>query len=273
MYTEVRKPRLSFVKEETGLSAGFIQQAEDKVLWMYKQYRKNHDKWEWLLSKAKEGTRWYRKLKEREPSVPDPAKSNKKVPTPFDYRTGDLQKTDDLDLTRWIGHISTLRKGETIDILLNPSDWHEEQLEKAEKIKTFEIVHHPERGCEYMVHISCEYQSDTVRTGSVCGVDLGIKRDLSAVLIDDDGVEQFTIMQTDKSERLKELDDRIAHLRREEKYDVLKKLRDKRERVAEDYDRKLAKQFAELLPDGTTVFFGIFEESNSSYRWNSKEFQ
>ena len=43
---------------------------------------------------------------------------------------------------------------------------------------------------------------------------------------------------------------------REEKYEVLKKLRNKRERVAEDYDRKLAKQFVELLPDGTTVFFG-----------------
>jgi len=245
-----------YVREETGLSAGFIQQAEDKVLWMYKQYRRSHDKWEWVLSKAKEGTRWYRKLEEREPSVPNPKKNNSKVPTPFDDRTGEVQRTGDLDLTEWVAHISTLNKGETIDVLLNPSDWHEEQLEEAKNLKTFEIVHHPERECEYMVHIVCEYQSDTVQTGSVCGVDLGIKRDLSAVLIDDNCVEQFTILQNDKSERLKELDDRIAHLRREEKYEVLKKLRNKRERVAEDYDRKLAKQFAELLPDGTTVFFG-----------------
>ncbi|WGI17280.1 zinc ribbon domain-containing protein [Methanonatronarchaeum sp. AMET-Sl] len=245
-----------YVREETGLSAGFIQQAEDKVLWMYKQYKKSHDKWEWALSNATEGTRWYKKLEEREPSVPDPKKSLKKIPTPFDNRTGEVQKTDKLDLTEWVAHISTLKKGETIDILLNPSDWHKEQLEEAEEIKTFEIVHHPERECEYIVHIVCKYKSDTVRTGSVCGVDLGIKRDLSAVLIDDNGVEQFTILQNDKSERLKELDDRISHLRREEKYEVLKKLRNKRERVAEDYDRKMAKQFAELLPDGTTVFFG-----------------
>ncbi|MFP4050384.1 MAG: zinc ribbon domain-containing protein [Thermoplasmata archaeon] len=245
-----------FVREETGLSTGFIQQAEDKVLWMYKQYRKSHDKWEWALNNATEGTRWYRKLEEREPSVPDPKKNNSKVPTPFDYRTGEVQKTDELDLTEWVVHISTLKKGETIDVLLNPSDWHKEQLEEAKKIKTFEIVHHPERECEYMVHISCEYKSDSVQTGSVCGVDLGIKRDLSAVLIDDDGVEQFTILQNDKSEQLKELDNRISHLRREKNYNVLKKLRNKRERVAEDYDRKIAKQFAELLPDGTTVFFG-----------------
>ncbi len=245
-----------YVKEKTDLSAGLIQQAEDKVLWMYKQYKESHDKWEWLLSKAKEGTRWYRRLKQREPSVPNLKKSNSKVPTPFDNRTGEVQRTDDLDLTDWVVHISTLKKGDTIDILLNPSNWHEEQLEEAEKLKTFEIVHHPERECEYMIHIVCEYKSDTVQTGSVCGVDLGIKRDLSAVLIDDNGLEQFTIIQNDKSERLKELDDRIAHLRREEKYNALKKLCNKRERVAEDYDRKLAKQFAELLPDGTTVFFG-----------------
>ena len=245
------------------------------------------------MSNAREGTRWYRKLKEREPSVPDLKKTLKKIPTPFDYRTGEVQKTEELDLTEWIVHISTLKKGETIDVLLNPSDWHEEQLEEAKEIKTFEIVHHPERGCEYMVHISCEFETQTARTRSVCGVDLGIKRDLSAVLIDDDGIKQFSVLQTGKSERLKELDDRIAHLRltgkspfscgteefvpnssnREEKYKALKRLRNKRERVAEDYDRKLAKEFAGSVPDGTAVFFGIFEESNSSYRWNSKEFQ
>lgn len=252
---EVRKFS-EHVREETGLSAGFIQQAEDKVLWMYKQYRRNHDKWEWVLSKAKGGTRWYRKLKEREPSAPDPKRSNRKVPTPFDYRTGKVQRTDVLDLTEWIIHISTLNKGETIDILLNPSDWHRKQLEEADKIKTFEIVHHPERDCKYMVHIACEYEVQSAPIKRVCGVDLGIKRDLSAVLIDDNGIKQFNIIHNNKSERLKKLDDRISHLRREEKYEVLKKLRNKRKRVAEDYDRKLAKQFADMIPDGTTVFFG-----------------
>ena len=258
------------VKEETGLSAGFIQQAEDKVLWMYRQYKKEHDKWEWLMKKAKEGTRWYRKLQNREPSLPNPDRSNKKIPTPFDYRTGQVQQTEDLDLTEMVVHISTLKKGETIDVLLNPSDWHKEQLEEAEEIKTFEIVQHPERVCEYMVHISCKFETRTTRTRAVCGVDLGIKRDLSAVLIDDKGVKQFNIIQNEKSERLEELDDRIAHLRREEKYEVLKKLRNKRVRVAGEYDRKLAKQFAESIPDGTAVFFGNPKEIlYNKYRGNA----
>lgn len=257
------------VKKETGLSAGFIQQAEDKVLWMYRQHKKEHSKWEWLMEKAREGTRWHRKLKSREPSVPNPDKSNKKIPTPFDYRTGQVQQTEDLDLTEMIVHISTLKKGETIDVLLNPSDWHKEQLEEAEEIKTFEIVQHPERGCEYMVHISCKFETQTAHTRVVCGVDLGIKRDLSAVLIDDDGMKQFTIIRNKKSERLEELDDRISHLRREEKYEVLKKLRNKRVKVAEDYDSKLAKQFAELIPGGTVVFFGNPKEIRyHKYRGN-----
>ena len=63
------------VKEETDLSAGFVQQAEDKVLWVYKQYKRSHDKWEWAMDNAREGTRWYRKLEERELSVPNPEKS------------------------------------------------------------------------------------------------------------------------------------------------------------------------------------------------------
>ncbi len=208
------------------------------------------------MKNAREGTRWYRKLKQREPGVPDPKKRNKKISTFFDYRTGKIQRTENLDLTDWLMHISTLRKRETIDVLLNPSDWHEEQLEMADEIKSFEIVHHPERDCKYMVHITCEYEVQTVRTTHVCGVDLGIKRDLSAVLIDEAGIERFNILRTCKSERLKELDDRISHLRREEKYSVLKKLRNKRKNITEDYDRKLAKEFARSVPDSTIVFFG-----------------
>ncbi len=245
-----------YLEKKTGLSTGFIQQVEDKVLWMYKQYKRNHEKWERAMRNAREGSRWYRKLKQREPGVPDPKKHDKKISTFFDYRTGKIQRTESLDLTDWVMHISTLRKRETIDVLLNPSEWHEEQIEKADEIKSFEIVHHPERYCKYVVHITYEYEVQTVRTTHVCGVDLGIKRDLSAVLIDEDGVERFNILRTCKSERLKELDDRISHLRREEKYSVLKKLRNKRKNVTEYFDRKLAKQFAESIPDGTIVFFG-----------------
>ncbi len=35
-----------FLEEKTSLSTGFIQQVEDKVLWMYKQYKRSHEKWE-----------------------------------------------------------------------------------------------------------------------------------------------------------------------------------------------------------------------------------
>ena len=50
------------VKDETGLSAGFVQQARDKALWMWGSYRKLHEKWKWVISKAKKRTKWYEKL-------------------------------------------------------------------------------------------------------------------------------------------------------------------------------------------------------------------
>ena len=48
----------------------------------------------------------------------------------------------------------------------------------------------------------------------------------------------------DKWLRIRELDNRVSHLRRLKKWRALKKLRHKRRNVAEDYDRKLAKEFA-----------------------------
>lgn len=230
----------------TGLSAGFVQQVEDKVLWAWKQYAKAHERWERLMLKAGDGSQWREKLEKREPSYPFTSGNSKKkkIPIRLDERTGDVQEAD-LELTDWVAHISTLRKGETVDILLNPSDWHEKQLEEAEEIKSFEIVWHFERD-KFMIHITCEYQAPPSNREGVVGVDLGVVRPLSAVLMGEEGFRGFEILRSEKRERLQELNDRISHLRRLEKWEALKKLRHKRRRVAEDYDRKLAKRFAQM---------------------------
>ena len=96
------------IQQKTKLSLAFVQQARDKALWMYKQYKEQHQKWEWLLSKAK--GKWYHKLKKREPSKPCTSKRSrlKKIPTRFDYRTGKIEKAN-LKLTKWVIRISTLR--------------------------------------------------------------------------------------------------------------------------------------------------------------------
>ncbi|MCW3991435.1 MAG: hypothetical protein NWE79_01910 [Candidatus Bathyarchaeota archaeon] len=228
------------VREKTGLSSGFIQQAEDKTLWMWRSYDELHREWRKMLNRAKQGTRWHRKLMKRKPSKPCSSKHSKlkKPPTRFDVRTGEIQ-TASLALTGWVVHISTLKKGETMDVLLNPSEWHEKMLEKAEKIRSFEIV---KRDGKYFIHVLCEYRTSFSPARGVAGVDLGLKRPLSAVLVDEGF--HFKILHSGKEERLRPLNDRISHLRRLEKWNVLKKLRHRRRNVAEHHDRMLAKAFA-----------------------------
>lgn len=78
----------------------------------------------------------------------------------------------------------------------------------------------------------------------VAGVDLGLKRPLSAVLVDEGF--HFKILHSGKEERLRSFNGRISHLRRLEKWEVLKRLRHKRRNVAEHRDRMLAKEFAKV---------------------------
>jgi len=111
-----------YVQEKTGLSAGFIQQAEDKALWMWLSYYQLHKVWRYQLMNATKGTKRYNKILKREPSEPCASSRSKinKVPIFFDERTGELQEAS-LVLTKWLIRISTLKKGERINVLLNPS--------------------------------------------------------------------------------------------------------------------------------------------------------
>ncbi len=252
-------PYESEVQEKTKLSAGFVQQARDKALWTREQDKESHKEWERKLEKAKEGTKWYKKLKEREPSKPFTSKRSKqkKIPVRFDYRTGSLEEAD-LALTDSVIRISTLKKGERIVILLNPGEYHKKKLKKADKICSFELVHHPERGCKYMVHVTYEYDIKTRSVDWIRGVDLGVLRGLASVKLPWTR-KNFSIRKTDKLAEIKELNDRIAHSRRLEKYEALKKLRKRRSNLTKDYDRKLAKEFAEHT-DGEIVIVGDPQE-------------
>ena len=114
--------------EDKVLSAGFIQQCEDKVLWSWKSYKALYSDWERKLAyhqeklltlddekKRARKEQYIQKLLEREPSPPG---FPDKTPCRLDPRTGKIQKSRVKLTTYWI-HLSTLRKGATIDIPLN----------------------------------------------------------------------------------------------------------------------------------------------------------
>jgi len=249
------------VTTEVNLSSGFIQQAEDKVLWMYRQYQRAYKTWKRKISKAKKGTKWYDKLLKREPSRPCTSERSRlrKIPIRLDYRTGNVKEVD-LKLTNLIAEVSTLRKHERMALLLNPSQYHTKELNSGE-IKDFELV---KKGKKYYAHISVKYGVPTQPIQTIQGVDLGIRRDITSVRLPLTPANFQIVRRAEKRSELKKLNDRVSHLRRKERWEVLKKLRNKRGNVAEDHDRKLAKEFAATCHNSLVV---VGNPEYISYNW------
>ena len=121
--------RASDVVNMAGLSSGYVQQCEDKVLWSWKSYKALHSDWERKLAyhqeklltiddekKRARKEQYTQKLLGREPSIPA---FKDKTPCRIDPRTGKIQESSVKLTTHWV-HLSTLRKGVTIDVPLNP---------------------------------------------------------------------------------------------------------------------------------------------------------
>ena len=80
--------RNSDVVEKTGLSAGFIDQCVDKVIWSWKSHKKLHKAWAKQVERVEQTgkDKWLAKLKKREPSPP--AFDSHKISCQIDVRTG-----------------------------------------------------------------------------------------------------------------------------------------------------------------------------------------
>ncbi len=115
------------------------------------------------------------KLLKREPRKPS---FEKKTPCRFDYRTGKVEMGKGKLSPLWI-HISTLEKRKTIDIPLNPSQYHLNQLKDA-KINDFEIIKH---GKKYYIHITITKVIEDKPISSIGGIDQGLNRTVAVVLL------------------------------------------------------------------------------------------
>lgn len=155
----------SDVVAKSKLSAGFVDQCIDKVLWTWRSYRALHKDWEYSYQRAidrlesarddkekEKAKTLMRKLENREPRTP---RFEEKTSCRFDYRTGTIERGENTFLL-WM-HVSTLKKGTMMDIPLNPSAWHLRQLEGVE-VNNFEII---KSGKKYYAHISITRRVDT----------------------------------------------------------------------------------------------------------------
>ena len=259
------------VREQTGLNAAFAQCCADTALWMWKSYWKLHSEWEKKVAGAQRecNERWLCKLMKREPQPPFSNGLKHKIPIWFDYRIGSLEHSE-IKLSPRVIRISTLKRGERITILLNPAKYHLSLLERGE-IKSFQIV---KREGKFYAHVKVEYEVQDQPVRAVRGVDLGVRRSTATVLLRSDQSlrrDGFSVIRDgEKAHRLSELSKKVAKLQQLKKWEALKRMRNKRRRVAEYYDRLTAKRIAEIS-SGCIVAIGYPKGIKyENYRGNGK---
>jgi len=221
------------IAQKTKLSSAFIQQSKDQAIWMYKGYRKLHQKWENKCKYAKD--KYLQKLLKREPSFPQ---QSKKAVVRLDYRTASIKKLNLSMSNLWL-NLSTLKKRSRILIPLNPSQYHLNQLGK---IIDCELV----RKDKYYLHVTCEYHTSRQSMKNIRSIDLGINRSVTTVLQTPVENQIKILKEKEKKNRIERLDNLIAKLQNKENYKKLKQIREKRKNFIEDQERKLAKYIATI---------------------------
>lgn len=261
-----RKDLAEYEKEiakKTKLSSGFVQQCKDKAIWVNRSYNRLHKSWkarlkrsEAKLKKSKKHERYHLKLLKREPSKPF-SKSTKKMSSRLDNRTCDLRtnlqlKGPLIKATKeqknisllWL-NVSTLKKGDRMMIPLNPSVYHINELNKANKIIDCELV---KKKHKWYVHVTCEYEITFLSIDKIRAIDLGIARSMTTVLLslDKSPLRNSSLIVKDgiKKFKLHKLDHYLAKLQRLKKWNAVKRIREKIRNFKEDQERKLAESIA-----------------------------
>ncbi len=264
------------IANRTELSAGFVDQIVDKVIWSWRSYKKLHQDWERRVDGAKErvdsaeddrkreeAEKSLAKLIKREPSVP---MFQEKTPCRIDYRTGRIERGRN-SFILWM-HISTLQKNKPVDIPLNPSHYHLKQLEGSE-IDDFEIIKH---GKKYYAHISISKEITEKPTSSVGGIDQGLNRTIATVLLPINGLgmpHEELICDNEKRNLIDKYDDILASLQKARIGRKLKRLRNRRTNIAIYHDWCLANYVARLT-EGYYIVVGNARFHQTNIRGNGK---
>ena len=257
--------RNSDVVEKTRLSAGFVDQCIDKVLWSWKGYKRLYKKWERQVASAekRDNDKWLAKPNKREPSPP--VFDTHKVSCRIDVRTGRIERNKTSKITQLWMRISTLVKFKQMQIPLNPSHYHLQQLQGA-KMRDFEIV---KKGSKYYAHISISKEIEKNKVSSIGGIDQGLNHSAGIVLLPLDGSmpHEELICDAEKQALLQKYDDLIAELQAAEDWHKLRQLRHKRKNIAIHFDWQIATEIAEKSK-GALLAIGDTDFRKTQYRGN-----
>ena len=240
----------SDIREKTGLSTRFIDQCMHKVIWSWRGYKQLHKDWEKQVERATERKKekWLSKLIKREPSKP--SFNTHKVSCHIDILTGQVEQNRMSKITTlWI-RLSTLEKRKRMDIPLNPSYYHLQQLRGA-KICGFELI---KKGTKFYAHISITKEVTENEVSSIGGIDQGLNHSAGIVL-----PYEELICDAEKQSLLQKYDGLTGELQKAKDWYKLRQLRHKRENIAINYDWIMANEIAKkskcsLLAIGDTNF-------------------
>ena len=287
----------SDIIEKTGLNINFIQQCINKVIFSYKSHRKLHKEWEGKVERTEKrlesarddkerekSYKWLEKLRKREPSKPD---FREKTSCRFTHNIGVVEQAKGKGKLSglWI-HISTLELGKMIDIPLNPSQYHINELKDA-VVNDFEIIkggnsNKRKNKGKYYIHVSITKIVEEKEINSVGGVDQGLNKSIAAVLIpldsrlDNNGIypREEQLLDLAKVELLEKYDDIVASLQEAKKCgktakaaQKLRSLRNKRENVSIYHDWCLARKVAEFTK-GSYLAIGNSKFRQGMFRGN-----
>lgn len=277
------------IQARTGLNAAFAQATRDCALWMWRSYRKLHSEWSWRVQKLEQFLESARdpklrrklehklyRLRQREPSEPA---ITRKQPIMFNKRIGRIECSRKAKhFGRW-ARISTLKFREILELPLHSYPYADRYLSSKEWfVKSFQLVRNYQLE-RWEIHVVVEREFTPQAPQSIVGVDLGMKKLETAVRIDAGGIRGSVCVEKEQHKwffkRMHELNNRIARLQRLKKYEVLKKLSNRRRDLAEDFRRKLACEFVANLKKSDVVAIGIPERIRDElgYRGNGSQIQ
>lgn len=261
------------IQAQTGLNAAFAQATRDRALWMWRSYRALHREWAWRVHKLERylaqtnDPRFRRKLEHKlyrlrrsEPSEPT---ITRKVSVMFDQRIGRIERSQKAKHFGLWARISTLKLREILELPLHSYPYADKYLRSHEwSTKSFQLVRNY-RLKRWEVHVVVEKDVTPQAPRSIVGVDLGMRKLETAVRIDAGGIRDPVCVEKEEHgwffKRMHELNNRVAKLQRLEKWDALKRLRNRRRNLAEDFRRKLACEFVAGLKKSDVVAIGIPE--------------
>jgi transposase len=160
-------------------------------------------------------------------------------------------------------HLSTLKKGEPMDIPLNPSKYHLNQLKDSE-LDDFELI---KKGKKYYAHLSHTKEIEEKPIKSVGGVDQGLNHPIAIVLLSRPMPYEGFIGNAEKDAQLQKYEKIIGEFKRAEEFKKLRKLQNKSKNIAINYDWEIANQVARIS-EGCVLGIGDTKFRQTQFRGN-----